>query len=119
MLYLCTMNKRIPDIKENIDELENMLHKTKNAEMKTRINMLTLLKKQLLNTRIAVAKHFGFHRNAIGRWLSSYQRGGINAMLEIKSSGAPIGQHTLPQEVIISLQEDINIQDYLLYIWII
>ena len=78
------MNKIIPDIKENIDELENMLHKTKNAEMKTRINMLTLLKKQLLKTRIAVAKHFGFHRNAIGRWLSSYQRGGINAMLDIK-----------------------------------
>jgi hypothetical protein len=39
-----------------IDELENMLHKTKSAEMKTRINMLTLLKKQLLKTRIAVAK---------------------------------------------------------------
>ena len=49
------MNKRIPDIKENIDELENILHKTKNAEMKTRINMLVFLKKQLLKTRIAVA----------------------------------------------------------------
>jgi len=92
------MNKRIPDIKENIDELEDMLHKTKNVEMKTRINMLTLLKKQLLRTRIAVAKHFSFHRNAIGRWLSSYQHGGISAMLEIKSTGAPKGQHTLPQE---------------------
>ena len=108
VLYLCTMNKIIPDIKENIDELENMLHKTKNAEMKTRINMLTLLKKQLFKTRIAVAKHFGFHRNAIGRWLSSYQHGGINAMLEIKSTGAPKGQRSLPQEVIISLREKLK-----------
>lgn len=108
MLYLFTMNKKIPDIKENIDELETMLHRTKNAEMKTRINMLTLLKKQLIKTRIAVAKHFGFHRNAIGRWLSSYQHGGINAMLEIKSTGAPKGQRTLPQEVIISLREKLK-----------
>jgi len=102
------MNKKIPDIKEDIDELENMLHKTRKAELKIRINMLVLLKKQLLKTRSAVAKHLGFHRNAIGRWLSYYEHCGINAMLEIKSPGIPKGQHTLPQEVIASLEEKLK-----------
>ncbi len=102
------MNKKIPDIKEDIDELENMLHKTKKAELKIRINMLVILKKQLLKTRSAVAKHLGFHRNAIGHWLSCYEHCGINAMLEIKSPGIPKGQRTLPQEVITSLQEKLK-----------
>lgn len=102
------MNKRIPDIKESIDELENILHKTKNAELKTRINMLVLLKKQTFKTRISIANHLGFHRNAIGTWLSKYESDGINALLEIKSSGSPKGQRSLPQEVIISLREKLK-----------
>lgn len=102
------MNKRIPDIKENIVELEKLLHQTRDSDKKLRLNMLFLLKNQECKTRIAVAKRVGVGRNTIGRWLSQYEQGGIDQLLNKQSPGCPKGQRTLAEEVYSSLNEKLK-----------
>ena len=91
------MKKRIPVIHENLDDLKQMLHETRDAEKKLRLNMLVLFKSQQYKTRISVANHLGVHRNTIGKWLTRYEEDGIHALLEKQSPGCPKGQRTLPE----------------------
>ena len=102
------MRKRIPIIQESLDELQKMLHQSRDADKKLRVNMLVLLKSQQFKTRTAVANHLGIHRNTIGKWLTRYQRGGIEALLEKQSPGCPRGQRTLTKEVYDSLKEKLK-----------
>lgn len=102
------MNKKIPDIRESVNELEKMLHQTRDADKKLRLNMLLLIKSQESKTRIAVAKRLGVGRNTTGRWLSQYEQGGIETLLEKQSPGCPKGQRTLPKEVYNSLKEKLK-----------
>lgn len=102
------MNKKLPNIKEDLQELEKMLHQTKDSDKKLRLNMLFLLKSQECKTRIAVAKSIGVSRNTIGRWLSQYEQGGISQLLKKQSPGRPKGQRTLPEEVFESLREKLK-----------
>jgi len=102
------MKKKILDIKENADELNAIMHQTKDAYKKIRLNMLILLKNQHFQTRKAIANHLGFHRNAIGRWLAKYQRYGTETMLKKQSPGCPKGQRTLSKEVFESLREKLK-----------
>lgn len=102
------MRKKIPIVQERLDELQKMLHKTRDADKKLCVNMLVLLKSQQFKTRIAVANHLGIHRNTIGKWLTIYERGGIEALLEKQSPGCPKGQRTLPKEVYNSLEEKLK-----------
>jgi transposase len=75
------VNKKIPEIKKSVNELEKTLHQTRDADKKLRLNMLLLLRSQESETRIAVAKSLGVSRNTIGRWLSQYEQGGMEALL--------------------------------------
>ena len=102
------MNKKIPEIKESVNELEKMLHQTRDASKKLRLNMLLLLKSQKSKTRVSIAKRLGVGRNTIGRWLSQYEQGGMEALLEKQFPGCPKGQRTLTEEVYNSLKEKLK-----------
>ena len=102
------MNKKIPEITERADELERMLHQTRDADKKLRLNMLFLLKSQKSKTRVAVAGSLGVSRNTIGRWLSQYEQGGMEALLKKQSPGCPRGQRTLTEGVYESLKEKLK-----------
>lgn len=95
----------MPDIRESLDELYTKLHKEREAEVKRRIYMLVLIKEGKTRTRKAVAKRIGVHRNTIREWLSKYETGSLDALIQIKSPGAPSGQRSFPEEVIASLKE--------------
>jgi transposase len=98
----------MPDIKESLDELYTKLHKERAGEVKHRIYMLVLIKEGKTRTRKAVAKRIGVHRNTIREWLSKYEKGGLDALVQIKSPGAPSGQRSLPDEVLASLRKRLS-----------
>jgi putative transposase len=93
------------DIKESLNELYEKLHKERDAEVKRRIYMLVLIKEGKARTRKAVAKRIGVHRNTIRDWLSKYETGGLGALVQIKSPGAPPGQRSLSDEVLAFLKK--------------
>ena len=95
----------MPSIKEPLDELYSRLHNERKAAVKRRIHMLVLIKEGKCRTRKAVAKHLAVHRNTIGDWLAKYESGGLTALLQIKSPGAPSGQRSLPKNVLAALFE--------------
>ncbi len=95
----------MPNIKESLDELYARLHKERKAEVKHRICMLVLIKEGKCNTRKGVAKRIGVHRNTIREWLSKYESGGLDALVQIKTPGAPSGQRSLPERILAALKE--------------
>lgn len=99
------MKMPMPNIKESLDELYTKLHKERRAAVKRRIHMLVLIKEGKRGTRKAVAKYLAVHRNTIRDWLTIYESGGLIALLQIKSPGAPSGQRSLPENVLAALIE--------------
>ena len=102
---LGTMKISMTNIKESLDELYSRLHAERKAEVKRRIYMLELIKEGKCSTRKGVAKRIGVHRNTIRDWLSKYETGGLDALVEIKSPGAPSGQRSLPESILAALKE--------------
>jgi transposase len=99
------MKVPMPNIKESLDELYTKLRKERRAAVKRRIHMLVLIKEGKRGNRKAVAKYLAVHRNTIRDWLSIYESGGLTALLQIKSPGAPSGQRSLPENVLVALSE--------------
>ena len=102
------MNRTLPQIKESLNTLRDLLHREKDVHRKVRLHMLTLLKSGELKTRQAVADHLAVHRNTVGRWLSLYESGGMDALLHINSPGGSSGQRSLPQSVLKALQDRLS-----------
>lgn len=103
------MQKPMPIIKEQIQELEQKLHKEKNSKRKIRLHMLVLLKSGKAKTRKEVAEHLAVHRNTIRLWLALYESGGINNLLDIKSKGPSPGQYSLPADVVEELNKCLQV----------
>jgi transposase len=94
-----------PNIKETIEELNIMLHKERNAELKMRIQMLVLLKNGECRKRKEIADRLAVHRNTIRNWLSIYMSNGLSQLLKIKPRGPASGQKTLDNSILSSLKE--------------
>lgn len=99
------MQKPIPIIKEQIQELEQKPHKEKNPKRKIRLHMLVLLKSGKAKTPKEVANHLAVHRNTVRLWLALYESEGINVLIDIKSTGPTPGQYSLPMEVVEQLNK--------------
>ena len=95
----------LPNIKEPLAELYSRLHRERKAEVKHRLYMLVLIKEGKCSTRKEVAKRIGVHRNTISDWLSKYESGGIDALVQIQSPGAPSGQRSLPESILAAVKE--------------
>ncbi len=79
------MKKALPNIKEDISQLEQMLKTEKDARLKERILALYLIKTKQAKTRIAVAKMLAKYRTTIGDWLKEYEKNGMSGLLTIQT----------------------------------
>ena len=83
------MNKVLPKIKETAEELREMLKSERNSKRQNRLQALYLIVTSQAKSRAKVATVLGKNRNTISDWLSLYEAGGLEKVLEIyKPSGA-------------------------------
>ena len=83
------MNKALPKIKETSEELREMLKKESRSKRQNRLQALYLIVTRQAKSRGKVAGMLGKNRNTISDWLSLYEAGGVEKLLEIyKPSGA-------------------------------
>ncbi len=77
------MYKNIPPIADAADDLKQRLQREHDGRKKPRLQMLYLLASGQAHTRLDVARLLGLSRNTVGRWLTSYQAGGLAALLDV------------------------------------
>ena len=76
------MNRTVPKIHESVEELKLLLRKVTEAHEKQRLSMLYLGQSGQAKNRKQVAELLGLHRTTIGNWLSCYEAGGLEKLLE-------------------------------------
>jgi transposase len=74
------------DITENAEELQTLLKKQHSASLKERILALYLLQTKQVETVQHLAVILGRGRITVQRWLRQYREGGLNTLLEVKTS---------------------------------
>jgi transposase len=109
------MRRVMPEIHEPLDTLEERLAKTKDAKRKRRVHLLVLICSGQVRSRGAAAKHLGVHRNTVGEWLSAYENGGLDALLDIRAPGAKPGQKVLTPAVLKALKEQLQDEGFCSY----
>ncbi|MGV2830990.1 helix-turn-helix domain-containing protein [Myxosarcina sp. GI1(2024)] len=93
------------EIVESEATLKKLLTQLKSAKTQERVPVLYWLKTNQANSVGHLAAMLGRHPTTVSRWLSKYRRGGLKALLTIKSSpGRPA---TIPQSAIALLQEEL------------
>jgi transposase len=98
------MYQPLPSITEDLETLEERLHRERDPKRKPRLHLLVLLKSEQVTSRSQAAAHLALHRNTVAAWLRRYRSGGLEALLTYKEAGAPAGQKTLPPAVFAQLQ---------------
>ena len=100
------MYRDIPPISESAAELKQRLQHEYHGRKKPRLQMLYLLASGQAHSRQQVAQLLGLSRNTIGRWLATYEAGGLAALLEIyvPSGKAP----SLTPPVLSSLEQALH-----------
>ena len=98
------MYQPLPPITEDLETLEERLHRERDSKRKPRLHLLVLLKSGQVTSRSQAAAHLALHRTTVAAWLHRYRTGGLEALLTYKEAGAPAGQKTLPPAVFEQLQ---------------
>lgn len=75
------MNRAIPEITESVSELKSRLHNATKPHEVQRLSMLYWLQSGQAKNRTQVADLLGVHRVTVGKWLTTYQIDGIEALL--------------------------------------
>ncbi len=109
------MYKPLPHITEALADLEAQLRRTRDPQRRRRLHLLVLLRSGEVRSRQEAALHLAVHRNTIGRWLSAYQSGGLDALLRIESPGAKPEQRTLSAALLAALQERLDQEGFASY----
>jgi transposase len=78
-----TMRNALPVIREDAATLKQRLHAEQHGRKKSRLQMLYLLASGQAQTRQAVARLLGVHRNTVGHWLALYATGGLETLLDL------------------------------------
>jgi transposase len=97
------VKKPIPPILEEIEELKELLKSEKRSQHKQRLQALYLLKTKQAKTRIQVASLLGVHRDTVGRWLNTYQEGGLSSLLDVY---LPSGKKSSPSPSLLTALEN-------------
>ena len=74
------------EIGESLDSLKKLLGKQKTGKTKERLQALYWLQSGQSQTVDELALRLGHHRTTVSRWLSLYRTGGLNDLLNIKTS---------------------------------
>lgn len=83
------MRHPVPTIGESADELKAQLTQERHPAKRLRLHALYLLASHQAHSRQDVARLLGVDRNTVGRWLTTYQAGGLSALLAVY---VPAGQ---------------------------
>ena len=102
------MNKALPPISETVTELEECFRREANPKRKERLQLLLFIQDRQARSRKEAARLLGRGRNTIGRWLSNYEQGGLEALLEIYQPSGQTGQRTLPDHVFEALKNKLE-----------
>ena len=95
------------DIIENEEELKTLLQKQHSASIKERILALYLLQTKQVETVQHLATLLGRGRITVQRWLRQYREGGLNTLLEVKTSTGrkPIINSTVREKLVQELSD--------------
>ena len=77
------MNKALPQIKETKEELRELLQQEREGKKQNRLQALYLIVAGQAKSRSKVAQLLGKNRNTISDWMSLYETGGLEKLLEI------------------------------------
>lgn len=77
------MNKALPKIKETKEELRELLQQERDSKKQNRLQALYLIVAEQAKSRSKVANILGKNRNTISDWMSLYETGGLEKLLDI------------------------------------
>lgn len=77
------MNRTMPVIHESADDLKHRLQQERDPRKRQRLHLLYLLASGQARRRCQAAHLLGVERNTIGRWLTRYTQGGLDALLDV------------------------------------
>ena len=95
------MNKKVPEITESIQDLKRLLRKASKRHEIQRLTTLYLLKSGQAKNRVQVAELLGVDRMSVGHWLSAYETGGLEKLLERRYAPGRIPSLTEAQQAIL------------------
>lgn len=96
------MRKAMPGIAETVADLKHQLQRERDGRRKLRVQMLYLIQSGQATTRQEIAGLLGISRNTVGRWLATYETGGLAALLTVYvPAGKPL---SLASEVLSSIE---------------
>jgi len=98
----------LPTIHESVEDLQDRLRHEHDARRHDRLHLLLLIRSDQVSSRIEAASHLARHRNSIKNWLDAYQRGGIEELLRVGTTGPKPEQKTLPPAVFEALRERVE-----------
>ncbi len=78
------MNKKLPEVKESVENLKELLRKETNPVFLQRIQALYLIASRQAGRKTKIAELVGVGRNAVGRWLKVYETEGLAELLKIR-----------------------------------
>jgi transposase len=77
------MNRTMPIIHESADDLKHRLQQERDHRRRQRLHLLYLLASGQARHRGQAAALLGVERNTVGRWLTQYTEGGLEALLDL------------------------------------
>ena len=99
------MNQGMLMVWEDADQLCQLMNQQADSRLRTRLQMLYLLRIGAARNRIQVARLLGVERETVGAWLRLYERGGLAALLRL---GQPRGAaSSLPPHIQAGMREQL------------
>ena len=108
------MNKKVPEITESVEDLKVLLRHCKKKHETQRLTALYLLKSGQAKNRVQVAERLGVDRMSVGHWLSAYETGGLEKLLERGYAPGRVSMLTEDQQALLrrELQKPKGFQSY-------
>jgi transposase len=100
------MKKALPEIRESIFELKQLLRTEKRSRRRERLRMLYLFRTGQAKTRKSAAQMLSVHRTTISHWVDAYERGGLGRLLHMKTK--PNHQSCIPPHILHSLKRKLR-----------
>jgi transposase len=97
------MNQGMLVVWEDADQLRKLMSQQSDSRLRTRLQMLYLLRIGAATNRCEVARLLGVSRETVGSWLHLYECGGLAALLRLGQ--APGAVSSLPPQVLAGMRE--------------
>ena len=98
----------LPEIKEDLPDLEHRLRQERLPALRPRLHLLVLIKAGQITKQKQAAEHLAVHRNTVSQWLKRYREDGLEGLLRLGRRGKPPGQRTLAEPVLEALQDRLD-----------